>query len=88
MIREEWVRRFFSFIKLKSFIKFQIFTGDFVSEIIAYLLIIFFIIIPLLLKVMTCMKNYNINREIDLESGVSLRSSQITLRVPENGGVE
>ncbi|CAG9811936.1 unnamed protein product [Chironomus riparius] len=60
----------------------------FFREVIAYLFIIFLIIIPLILKIKHLLRNFNTNHSIDLENGSSSRSSELTLWVPENGGVE
>jgi hypothetical protein len=49
---------------------------------------VFLVVIPLIIKIRTMMRKFNANREFEYEAGVSLTASQITLRVPENGGVE
>lgn len=65
-------------------------SDKFVSEVLAYLFIIFFIIIPLLLKMKVWLERYERSPlvEVDLERGLCASVSQVTLRVPENGGVE
>ncbi|KAG5669303.1 hypothetical protein PVAND_017191 [Polypedilum vanderplanki] len=62
--------------------------GNFIRELIACLIIIFLVVIPLIIKIKSLMKKFNINRDIEYEAGMSLTASQITLRVPVNGGVE
>lgn len=63
-------------------------SGGFVSEVLAYLFIGFFIVIPLLIKMKVCLAKYENPMECDCEAGIERSISQQTLRVPENGGVE
>lgn len=51
------------------------------TEILAYLFIVFFVVIPSFFKLKTCLLKYENPPEND-------SASQLTLRVPENGGVE
>lgn len=46
--------------------------------------------IPLALKMKACIERYEVLMEnkMDLEAGLEQSISQLTLRVPENGGVE
>lgn len=56
--------------------------------LLAYIFIIFFVILPVVVKVKLCLDKYKDGAECDLEAGIYRSSSQVTLRVPENGGVE
>lgn len=60
------------------------------SEFFAYLFIIFFVFVPLVLKLKICLSKFESLPEIDedLELGLNRSVSQTTLRVPDNGGVE
>lgn len=60
------------------------------SEFFAYLFIVFFVFVPLVLKLRICLSKFESLPEIDddLELGLNRSVSQTTLRVPDNGGVE
>lgn len=53
------------------------------AEILAYFFIGFFVVLPAILKLKACLAKYDHPVEHDPGS-----LSQLTLRVPENGGVE
>lgn len=60
------------------------------SEFFAYLFIILFVFVPLVVKLKICLSKFESLPEIDddLELGLNRSVSQTTLRVPDNGGVE
>jgi hypothetical protein len=59
-----------------------------IEVVIAFLFICFLVIVPLVIKVKICLKKYENVSDCDLEMGLHRSVSQLTLRVPENGGVE
>jgi hypothetical protein len=63
--------------------------GHFARELVACLIIVFLVFIPLIIKIRMLMRKFNANtRPYEYDAALSLTASQITLRVPENGGVE
>jgi hypothetical protein len=78
-----WVRDFNEVCVLDSF----------TLEVVAFVIVWFFVLTPLVIKLRTCLEKYQVPSEIakDSELGImtaSVSLSTSTLRVPENGGVE
>lgn len=63
--------------------KYLRFLSGMMNEILAYFFIGFFVVLPAILKLKACLAKYEHPVEHDPGS-----LSQLTLRVPENGGVE
>jgi hypothetical protein len=64
---------------------------EFFKEILAYIFIGLFVILPIILKLKKWISRYENNTgviEMEIDILTSISSSEMTLRVPENGGVE
>ena len=67
-----------------------IFSGNLDTEVIfACLFIFFLVVLPIMVKIKCYLDKFKNLSDLDVENGIIYRSiSTVTLRVPENGGVE